>query len=229
MDPEGGQGVQTPPPPPPPTGIARLLVFAMLKFSVRPLLGIWTPLRKFSGSGHVSRLCTCNQQPPHPGGIAGTLTFSPANSLLKAPPSGDPVVNGTTAAIITACYLFISQPFLVKANLWYFPHMAVAKLRSKSHSFPRQWGWLQMTSILKPEYILMTLSQRICIVEINTRWHCEKKLTKLISFHRLSGTEFFQPSDKHIPLSACQRFFYSSLVLFICLGLCYMYFLKDAL
>ena len=33
----GGQGVRTTP------GIARLLVFAMLKFSVRPLLGIWTP------------------------------------------------------------------------------------------------------------------------------------------------------------------------------------------
>ena len=33
------QGVRTPPPP----GIARLLIFAMLKFSVRPLLGIWTP------------------------------------------------------------------------------------------------------------------------------------------------------------------------------------------
>ena len=29
--------------PPPPPGIARLFVFAMLKFSVRPLLGIWTP------------------------------------------------------------------------------------------------------------------------------------------------------------------------------------------
>ena len=28
---------------PPPPGIARLFVFAMLKFSVRPLLGIWTP------------------------------------------------------------------------------------------------------------------------------------------------------------------------------------------
>ena len=35
----GGQGV-----PPHPPGIARLFVFAMLKFSVRPLLGIWTPL-----------------------------------------------------------------------------------------------------------------------------------------------------------------------------------------
>ena len=35
----GGQGVRTPP------GIARLhvLICAMLKFSVRPLLGIWTP------------------------------------------------------------------------------------------------------------------------------------------------------------------------------------------
>ena len=38
---------------PPPPRIARFLVFAMLKFSVRPLLGIWTPLRKFSGSAHV--------------------------------------------------------------------------------------------------------------------------------------------------------------------------------
>ena len=28
---------------PPSPGIARLFVFAMLKFSVRPLLGIWTP------------------------------------------------------------------------------------------------------------------------------------------------------------------------------------------
>ena len=28
--------------PQPPLGIARLLIFAMLKFSVRPLLGIWT-------------------------------------------------------------------------------------------------------------------------------------------------------------------------------------------
>ena len=51
-----GQGVRTPPP-----GIARLLMLAMLKFSVRPLLGIWTPPppppppppRKFSGSAHV--------------------------------------------------------------------------------------------------------------------------------------------------------------------------------
>ena len=43
-DPEGGggQGVRTYP------GIARLLIFAMLKFSViRPLLGIWTPTEKF--------------------------------------------------------------------------------------------------------------------------------------------------------------------------------------
>ena len=31
---------------PPPPGIARLLVFAMLKFSARPLLGIWTPPEK---------------------------------------------------------------------------------------------------------------------------------------------------------------------------------------
>ena len=41
---------------PPPPGIARLLIFAMLKISVRPVLGIWTrppPLRKFSGSVHV--------------------------------------------------------------------------------------------------------------------------------------------------------------------------------
>ena len=30
-------------PNPPPPGIARLLIFAMLKFSIRPLLGIWTP------------------------------------------------------------------------------------------------------------------------------------------------------------------------------------------
>ena len=28
-------------------GIARLLIFAMLKFSVRPLLGIWTPRENF--------------------------------------------------------------------------------------------------------------------------------------------------------------------------------------
>ena len=35
-----------PPPPPPPPRIARLLVFAMLKFSLRPLLGIWTPPEK---------------------------------------------------------------------------------------------------------------------------------------------------------------------------------------
>ena len=54
-DPEGGggQGVRTPPPPP---GIARLLFFAMLKFSARPLQGIWTlpspPPGKFSGSAH---------------------------------------------------------------------------------------------------------------------------------------------------------------------------------
>ena len=42
-DPEGGgggQGVRTPPPP----GIARFLVFAMLEFSVRLLLGILNPL-----------------------------------------------------------------------------------------------------------------------------------------------------------------------------------------
>ena len=46
---EGGEGDREsgpPPPPPPPPGIARLLIFAMLKFSVRPLLGIWTPLEK---------------------------------------------------------------------------------------------------------------------------------------------------------------------------------------
>ena len=35
LDPEGGTGGLDPP------GIARLLVFAMLKFSVRPPLGIW--------------------------------------------------------------------------------------------------------------------------------------------------------------------------------------------
>ena len=39
---------------PPPPGIARLLIFAMLKFSVRPLLGIWTP-RQCSGSAHVKK------------------------------------------------------------------------------------------------------------------------------------------------------------------------------
>ena len=39
----GDRGSAPPPPPPPPPGIARLYVFAMLKFSVRPLLGIWTP------------------------------------------------------------------------------------------------------------------------------------------------------------------------------------------
>ena len=39
-DPEVGQGVQTHP------GIARLLIFAMLKFSLRPLLGMWTPPEK---------------------------------------------------------------------------------------------------------------------------------------------------------------------------------------
>ena len=63
----GGQGVWTPPPP----GIARLLIFAMLRFSVRPLLGIWTPpppLRKFSGSTHAKhcnenlKLCKENKQ-----------------------------------------------------------------------------------------------------------------------------------------------------------------------
>ena len=31
---------------------ARLIIFAMLKFSVRPLMGIWTTLRKFFGSTH---------------------------------------------------------------------------------------------------------------------------------------------------------------------------------
>ena len=66
----GGQGVRTPlNTPPPPPGIARLLISAMLIFSVRPLLGIWTPpLRKFSGSANVPSmhrstlvrpLCTC--------------------------------------------------------------------------------------------------------------------------------------------------------------------------
>ena len=44
---EGGQGV------PPPPRIARLLVFAMLKFSVRPLLGIWTPPEK------IFWICAC--------------------------------------------------------------------------------------------------------------------------------------------------------------------------
>ena len=34
----GGTGGPDPPP-----GIARLLIFAMLKFSARPLPGIWTP------------------------------------------------------------------------------------------------------------------------------------------------------------------------------------------
>ena len=37
VDPEGGTGGLDPP------GIAGLLIFALLKFSVRPLLGIWTP------------------------------------------------------------------------------------------------------------------------------------------------------------------------------------------
>ena len=48
-DPAGGGGTGGPDPPPPHThtpGIARLLIFAMLKFSVRPLLGIWTPPEK---------------------------------------------------------------------------------------------------------------------------------------------------------------------------------------
>ena len=55
-----GTGGQEPP------GIARLLIFAMLKFSVRPLLGIWTPsplpMSKFSGSAHAKhRLKRCER------------------------------------------------------------------------------------------------------------------------------------------------------------------------
>ena len=53
----GGTGVPDPPPPP---GIARLLIFAMLKFSVRPLLGILTapsPPEKISGSAHDLHSC----------------------------------------------------------------------------------------------------------------------------------------------------------------------------
>ena len=42
---------------PDPPGIARLLIFAMMKFSVRPLLVIWTPLKKISGSGHAMVNC----------------------------------------------------------------------------------------------------------------------------------------------------------------------------
>ena len=42
-----GGGTGGPDPPPPPSSrIARLSIFAMLKFSVRPLLGIWTTLEK---------------------------------------------------------------------------------------------------------------------------------------------------------------------------------------
>ena len=46
---------------------------------------------------------------------------------------------------------------------------------------------------VKPEYQQMTLSQRICVVEINTlllfRYlQLAKKRTKVVSFHRLSGT-----------------------------------------
>ena len=49
--------------PPPPPGIARLLIFVILKFSFRPHLGIWTPpppppLRKRSGSAHVHEYMT---------------------------------------------------------------------------------------------------------------------------------------------------------------------------
>ena len=46
---------------------------------------------------------------------------------------------------------------------------------------------------VKPEYPQMTLSQRIGVVEINTLWlfrylQLAKKHTKVVSFHRLSGT-----------------------------------------
>ena len=47
-DPEGGQG-------PDPPGIARLLIFAMLKFSVRPLLGIWTRYSYIAKGTFLSR------------------------------------------------------------------------------------------------------------------------------------------------------------------------------
>ena len=42
----GGHGVRTP------TAIVRLLIFAMLKFSVRPFWEFGPTLRKFSGSAH---------------------------------------------------------------------------------------------------------------------------------------------------------------------------------
>ena len=58
-DPEGGGGKGGPDPPPFPRGI-NLLIFAMLKFSGRPILGIWTPLKKISGSAHGN--CTAGQR-----------------------------------------------------------------------------------------------------------------------------------------------------------------------
>ena len=47
--------------------------------------------------------------------------------------------------------------------------------------------------MVKPEYSQMTLSQRIGAVKINTLWlfrylQQAKKRTKVVSFHRLSGT-----------------------------------------
>ena len=58
----GGTGGPDPPPPPPPA-IARLLIFAMLKFSVRPLLGIWIPVTE-----KIFWIRAC-----HPRGIAETI------------------------------------------------------------------------------------------------------------------------------------------------------------
>ena len=51
----GGRGSGPPPPP----WNCQLSIFAMLKSSVTPLLGIWTPLRKFSGSVHA-QLSKCH-------------------------------------------------------------------------------------------------------------------------------------------------------------------------
>ena len=53
--------------------------------------------------------------------------------------------------------------------------------------------YLNWSFWVKPEYPQMTLSRRIDVVEINNLWlfrylQLAKRRTKVVSFHRLSGT-----------------------------------------
>ena len=106
----GGQVVQTPP------GIARLLIFAMLKFSVRHLLGIWSPppppppLRKFAGSAHDISMQHCYLQ----------LYINPANHAPGVKNGPTPGVNSSQRLTIGKKNMKISSTKPHGPELSYF-------------------------------------------------------------------------------------------------------------